>query len=232
MCQRASSRKSRASSPIGDSTTRIDTPHDPDRVDASIAPRCSVWQPLRCMTELDELRASPVPRPAALCRRFAGRIDSIWGFILYGILWFCCACGIATLGLLVGVTVVGHVPEPLGIAVVVLCWVGSFVGSWVPFVRWVRRRRGAAERLFREGAFVDARVQEVHHLWMRGAPFTRAVLRATDELGAHRIGLSVGGHPPLLREGASMPVLLVRGYGYCAVFPPGGRLVTSSRTDG
>jgi hypothetical protein len=183
------------------------------------------------MTELDELRAIPVPRPAALCRRFARRIDSIWGFIAYGILWFCCACGVATLGLLAGAMIVGHVPEPLGVAVVVLCWVGSFVGSWVPFVRWVRRRRSTAERLFREGTVLDARVEEVHHLWMRGAPFTRTFLRATDEVGAHRIGLSVGGHPPLLREGVTMPVLLVRGYGYCAAFPSGGRLVASSRAD-
>lgn len=48
---------------------------------------------------------------------------------------------------------------------------------------------------------------------------------------AHRIGLSVGGHPPLRREGVTMPVLLVRDYGDCAVFPSGGRLVASSRTD-
>ncbi|MBK6918205.1 MAG: hypothetical protein IPH07_12455 [Deltaproteobacteria bacterium] len=183
------------------------------------------------MSELEELRATPVPRPTALCRRLARRVDSTWGFIAYGLVWFCCTCGFATLGLLVGVTITGGEQGPVARAVVMVLWVGGFVGGWVPFVVWVRRRRAGAARLFREGSFVDAHVQSVQHVWVRGVAITRAVLHAADEGGAHRIGLSVGGHPEAPRVGMAMPVLLVRGYGYCAVFPADGRLVTSSRTD-
>lgn len=183
------------------------------------------------MSELEELRATPVPRPTALCRRLARRVDSTWAFIAYGLVWFCCTCGFATLGLLVGVTITGGEQGPVARAVVIVLWVGGFVGGWVPFVLWVRRRRAGAARLFREGSFVDAHVQSVQHVWVRGVAITRAVLHAADEGGAHRIGLSVGGHPEAPRVGMAMPALLVRGYGYCAVFPADGRLVTSSRTD-
>lgn len=183
------------------------------------------------MSELDELRATPVPRPTALCRRLARRVDSTWGFIAYGLVWFCCTCAFATLGLLIGVTLTGGEQGPIGSAVVIVLWVGGFVGGWVPFVLWVRRRRTGAARLFREGTFVDAQVQSVQHLWVRGVAITRAVLHAADEGGPHRIGLSVGGHPEVPRVGTAMPVLLVRGYGYCAAFPSGGRFVTSSRAD-
>lgn len=178
------------------------------------------------MTDLELLRSTPTPRPREVCRRF--RLDSIWGFVLYGALWFFVSCLFATAGLFAALAVVDTPPTPLGKVVVMGAWGSGFVLAWVLFAMWVRRRLAPAAVLFRDGSFGDARVEAVHHLSIRGAPFTRATLRIDGATGRPTIGLSMGGHPPELREGAVVPVLWVPGHRYCATFPLGGRLVAAS----
>ncbi|HWB78341.1 MAG TPA: hypothetical protein VG755_25420 [Nannocystaceae bacterium] len=176
------------------------------------------------MTDLELLQCTPVPRPSDLCRRYARKIDSIFGFIAYGLLWFFVSCLFATAGLFLGIAIVGDGPSVVGMVFVAAMWITGFVGAWVLFALWVRRRIGPARRLFRDGTFAEATVGSVHHLSMRGAPFTRAVLAVGDR----RIGLSMGGHPRELHEGATITVLVVPDYGYCATFPIAGRLIAAS----
>lgn len=176
------------------------------------------------MTDLEHLQRTPVPRPAALCRRFARKLDSIFGFVAYGILWFCVSCLSATVGLFLGIAIVGDPPSLAEKILVGGMWVAGFVGAWVLFALWVRRRIGPARRLFRDGTFAEATVESVRHMSMRGAPFTRATLT----LGDRRIGLSMGGHPRELHEGATITVLVVPDYGYCATFPIAGKLVAAA----
>ena len=176
------------------------------------------------MTDLELLQRTPVPRPAALCRRFARKVDSILGFIAYGALWLFVSSLPATLGLLLGIAIVGDHPGVAGKVFVAGMWIAGFVGAWVLFALWVRRRIGPARRLFRDGTFADAKVESVRRMSIRGAPFTRATLTLADR----RIGLSMGGHPPELHEGATIAVLVVADYGYCATFPIAGRLIAAS----
>lgn len=176
------------------------------------------------MTDLELLQRTPLPRPTALCHRFARKVDSILGFIAYGALWFFVSCLSATLALFLGIAIVGDQPSVVGKVLVAGMWITGFVGAWVLFALWVRRRVGPARRLFRDGTFTEAKVESVRHMSMRGAPFTHATLA----LGDRRIGLSMGGHPPELHEGAAIAVLVVPDYGYCATFPIHGKLIAAS----
>lgn len=163
-----------------------------------------------------------------MCRRYARRIDSIFGFILYGILWFCVACGMATAALFLGIWIVG--PNPSGFAKVVVMglWAGGFVGAWVLFWLWVRRRLGPATRLFRDGVIVDATVKTARRLTIKGAPFTHATVVWQDATRERSAGVSIGGHPPELDVGRTFAVMFVGDYGYCAAFPIAGKLVAAS----
>lgn len=176
------------------------------------------------MTDLELLQSTPVPRPPPLCRRFARKLDSIFGFIAYATLWFFVSCLSATLTLFLGIAIVGDDPGVVGKVLVAGMWITGFVGAWVLFALWVRRRIVPARRLFREGTFAEAQVVAVRRMSIRGAPFTHATLA----LGDRRIGLSMGGHPPELNEGAAITVLVVPDYGYCATFPIAGKLSAAS----
>jgi hypothetical protein len=180
------------------------------------------------LSDLDELRRASVPRPLPLCRRLSRRIDSVIGFVAYGMLWFFFACAIATVALLGAIAVVGSPPSDAGKTFVWVAWSGAFVGAWVLFGAWVRWRSSPARRLFRDGVFIEATVQVVHHLHMRSAPFTRATLRFLDGRHERTAELSIGGHPAQIVEGATLTVLFVRDYRYCAVFPIAGRAVPAS----
>lgn len=178
------------------------------------------------MTVLEQLERTPVPRPSDLCRRLARTIDAPIGFVLYGMLWFFASCVSASVLLFIGIAIVGDDPGPVAKALVMGMWVSGFVGAWVLFALWVRRRIGPARRLFREGTLDDASVESVRHMRLRGAPFTLATLVLRG--GAHRIELSIGGHPPQVAEGVAIPVLFVADYGYCATFPIDGKVTTAS----
>jgi hypothetical protein len=184
------------------------------------------------MSDLDTLRSTPTPRPAAMCRRYARRIDSIFGFVVYGLLWFFVACGMATAALFLGIWIVGPQPGPVGMTIVMVMWGSAFVGAWVLFWLWVRRRLGPATLLFRDGTIVDATVQKSRRLSMRGAPFTHATVVWRDATRERSAGVSIGGHPPELDEGRTVPIMYVPDYGYCAAFPIAGKLVPASLAAG
>lgn len=166
-----------------------------------------------------------------MCRRYSLRIDSIFGFVVYGLLWFFFACGLATLALFVGIWIVGSNPGDFAKAVVLAAWLGGFVGAWVLYALWVGRRLGRARELVRNGVIVDAIVSETHRTTPRGTPYTHTILVWSDATSEHRARISIGGHPQELDEGRSVPVMFVRDYAYCAAFPIGGKMVLASRLD-
>ena len=180
------------------------------------------------MSDLETFRSTPTPRPVAMCRRYARRIDSIFGFILYGLLWFFVAAVAIPAASFLGTWIVGPQPGPVGVTIVMFMWGSAFVGGWVLFGLWVRRRLGRATRLFRDGTIVDATVHKTRRRSMRGAPFTHATVMWRDATRERSAGVSVGGHPPELDEGRVVAVMYVDGYDYCAAFPIAGKLVPAS----
>ncbi len=180
------------------------------------------------MSDLETLRTTPTPRPAALCGRYARRIDSIFGFVLYGALWFFVACGMATAALFLGMWIVGPHPGAVAKAFVLGGWIGAFVGAWALYWRWVRSRLAPARRLIRDGVLVDGTVKAARRLSIRGTPFTHATVVWQDASGERSAGVSMSGHPRELDPGATVPVMYVPGYRYCAAFPKNGKLVAAS----
>lgn len=178
------------------------------------------------MNDLELLRATPTPRPPEVCRRF--RLHPIWGFVLYGLLWFFVSCVFASAGLFGAMALIGTEPSTAGKVIALGAWVGGFVLAWVLFAMWVRRRRAPEAELFRDGSFADARIDSVRRLWLRGVQMTQATLRLDTAGGSRTLRLAVGGHPAALREGLVVPVLWVPGHSYCAAFPLGSKLVPAS----
>jgi hypothetical protein len=92
----------------------------------------------------------------------------------------------------------------------------------------VRRRLTPARRLFRDGVIVDATVQSVTRLHFRGSPLCRATLRFRLADRDRIAALTIGGHPPEITEGATIVVLSIPDYTYCATFPIRGRMFPAS----
>jgi len=183
------------------------------------------------MTDLEAIRLAGAPREDALAGRLAARIDPAWGFIAYGILWTVLAACIAQavfLGTLFAVVGEGPHRPPWGAAVLRDVWILAFVLAWLPFAAWVRRRRSAARRLFREGVLLEGQLLSVEFLRLRGAPFTRARGAFQHEGNLRKATLSVADHDQSLVSGSSIPVLFVDGYRYCAVFPASGTAVAAA----
>jgi hypothetical protein len=175
----------------------------------------------RGTTDLDLVRTEAPPRSDAVCRRLASRVDSVFGFIAYGVLWLFAAAMIATGVLFAGIALVGaHASKAAGYAVLV-AYAAAFVVAWVPFGAWVRRRRRAARLLVRDGVLAPAQIDGVLRLFLRGAPFSRVSLAIAPASGTRRGTFSVGGHPRELVEGATIDVLVAPGAAYALAFPVG-----------
>ncbi len=167
------------------------------------------------MSELEILRGEANPRSAATCARLGGRVDSIGGFIAYGVLWLFIACGVATAVLFAAIVVTG--PQPSGAAGIaaLIAWVLGFVLAWLPFVRWVARRRGAGRALIRDGVLIAATIEHVKSASARGARLRSASIRFVADGHAHHGLFSAGGTG--LVAGAAT-VLYTPAAEYCLVF--------------
>ena len=125
------------------------------------------------MTDLEALQAEPTPRSDALCRPLARRIDSIWGFVAYGVLWFFVGnslAGMVPLAAALALVKVTHRAGPLPswqLWVLAALWAVAVASVWWLFALWVKGRVAPARRLFREGVFVSATVESVHNLTLR-----------------------------------------------------------------
>jgi hypothetical protein len=182
------------------------------------------------VTDLEAIRLASAPREDALVRRLAARIDSVGGFIAYGILWLFAALIIsqaALIGTLWFVQQILHSP-PWSATAVLVGWLLGFALAWWPFVAWVRRRRAAARRLFREGVMLEGTLLSVDFLTLKGAPFTRARFGFQHGGDRREATLSVAEHDHGLVAGGSIPVLFVGGYRYCAAFPSNGTTVPAA----
>lgn len=180
------------------------------------------------MSDYETLSGEPVPRSEPLCRRYARRLESPWGFVAYGVLWFFVACGLATLALFAGIALAGDHAGRVAMGLVIAGWVGGFVFAWVLFALWVRSRMRPARRLMREGTFVAGAVTRVDRLSMRGAPFSVVKIAFVHDGRDVIASVSVGGHPTGVAPGAIVPVLYLPGYRYCAAFAVDGQLVAGS----
>jgi hypothetical protein len=182
------------------------------------------------MTDLEAIRDAPIPRPEPLCRRYAGRMSPLLGFIGYGVLYFAAVVNTAVLGVLFGLGSLFPAP-PAGqqqpgwvVGILTAGMVIAFLGAWWPYVRWARNRRRAHRAVVREGALVEGRVTQARQVWFRGAPIVTGKVAFSVQGREHVVGTSFGGPVTGFVEGAQVPVLALPGARFAAVFPDGARL--------
>jgi hypothetical protein len=175
------------------------------------------------MTELDIIRAAATPRPATLWRKLAWRVRSALGFVVYGLLILPWSFPAGVVGMLImlypGAALFDEAPLPQiwlvpTFAVSLACFSLPIIG----FVRWVKRLRGEAVALVRDGYLVDVKVTEARRMRARGGPLTSARIELP---GGAEAALSVSGHPESLSEGALLPGLVLDGASACLVFLDG-----------
>lgn len=177
----------------------------------------------------EQFRAQSVPRDAADVRRLSAGLESIGGFLVYGLLWLFITTVLALavssgLASLAGRHAVGWVNTAIG----ALGWL-TFGLLWCLYPHWAMRRRRAARRLFREGTFVDAVVERsASAIFPRsGSRITDAWLRLTVDGTPRSIYVGATGTPRGLEVGTNVSVLFIPGYRYCAVLLPGGDMLAA-----
>ncbi len=174
------------------------------------------------MTELECVRDSGPPREEGIVRWLAGDFEPLRGFFVYGILWFFVALAIAGvvpeqvfrgLGLSKKTLTDGQVFGILGL---------TFLLAWVPFGFWVRWRRAGARRLFRDGVLLEATMSAVSFGSRRGVDSTKVTISFVGGSDPRHATVHLFDHHRQLEAGATIPVLFVPEYRYCAVFPTDG----------
>lgn len=174
------------------------------------------------MTELECVRDSGPPREEGIVRWLAGGFEPLRGFFVYGLLWF-----------FVALVIAGVVPEQLlrGLGVSTKTLTGgqvfgilglTFLLAWLPFAFWARWRRAGARRLFRDGVLLEATLVSVSFQVRRGVDSTKVELSFASGSDARRATVYLFDHHRQLAAGATIPVLFVPEYRYCAVFPTDG----------
>ncbi|HET9991746.1 MAG TPA: hypothetical protein VFQ65_24625 [Kofleriaceae bacterium] len=110
------------------------------------------------MTPLEEL-AVATPRDAALCKRYARRMDPWWGFVIAGAIWVVCTLAISVLATIKLGETLGYADGSTGAKVLsmILLVAGAAIAI-VTFRSWRRRRLALKEKLVREGALLDMEV--------------------------------------------------------------------------
>ena len=183
--------------------------------------------------------AAATPRPEALCAQLARRIEPVMGFVIYGIVWIFVSMIAGLLAALLAIPLrmaIGGQTAAIWFQVTlwILFWAGA-VAAWVVYARSVRRKRGAARMLVREGELITGQVA------------TRVADRVAQ--GAARLALLAAGpglrvtwyrvvcaHPagnfsvlcPFAtrpEEGSARTVLYRPGYPYALAFDERGRAV-------
>jgi len=138
------------------------------------------------MTDLERFEQSAVPRND-LVRKYAGRIEPNWGFVLYGILYAFVSMAAMLLGMLLGIAIgkgVGLADGSTGLAVLAFGLAApATVLSWWPFFRWARRKRGHASGLVREGTLIQGKVAT-----RTSDRVARAAIKLAARLGGGHMG--------------------------------------------
>ncbi len=109
------------------------------------------------MTELDLVRDQRSDETVEL---LAKRIEPTIGFVVYGVVFLFVSTFPALFGGVIGALAmhaIGFAKEAVITQVValvlsILCW----VIAWIPYLRWARRKRGAARMIIRDGVLCDA----------------------------------------------------------------------------
>ena len=120
------------------------------------------------MTDLEKFKAEPLPRTDTFCRGYRGTFAPVFGMVMWGILYsfFTPIVPVATFigSAFVLKALVPSLPKLLpGWALTVLFAIAaiSFLAAWLPFVELMRRWRGRANKLFRDGVLVEASFFEI-----------------------------------------------------------------------
>lgn len=111
------------------------------------------------MTDLERFQGA---RDEALVKKFSRRVEPTYGFIIYGVVYFFLSSFVGVAGGLLG----GLICRGLGLTnestantvIVLILSLGAWALAWIPFVRWVQRKRSNARSLVREGFLCDAKV--------------------------------------------------------------------------
>lgn len=178
----------------------------------------------RCdMTELDAVR-EPGPRDEGIVKWLAGGFDSLWGYLLYTVMWF--GLSVAFVAIVPDLVV----PKTLAHDHFGVVLLASFVIPWVPFFIWVRRRRASIRRLFRNGVLHDARITNVTYRTKRGVDGTEVRISFDDGTQRRVSRVFLFGHYAELAVGGTMPLLYEPSCGYVAAFPMDGAPVAATST--
>jgi len=188
--------------------------------------------------EVDALTFDPPPRDPRFCSVMTGHFSPWYGFLGFGVLWFFIAGGITGVALLLEVLLLSGVistrPFPAWIGwLLTLGSLVTFILAWWPFARFVRRHRGQARRLFRDGQ-VLAGTFEPPDLVSAGAVFnlsartrgTRAKIRFVVEDASHTAEL-FSTRPLDVSPTTPCSVLFEPGCPYVAVYPREGGFVAA-----
>jgi hypothetical protein len=141
------------------------------------------------MSDVELFTTTPVPRPDELCARYAGKASPWYGFVLYGVLYFFLAFIVGALGMLPGVMLGVAAGAQGALWVLILAYIGgiaAFAASWVPFARWVKRRRASTSPLIRGGEVIEGRVFD-----RMSGPALEVIVRLLLDFAKSRMGYRI-----------------------------------------
>lgn len=196
--------------------------------------------------DLEEIAAASVPRPEVLCKRFVGRIEPVYGVVLYGVLYFLAIPPAVLLACMMGAVELADLLKirPNSFAQSVAVILGAAVGiagfalaCW-PFVRWAKRKRGRARALLRDGVLVEGTVATTTFDRLAQLAARMAMSASGGYYGNvdwYRVVFEHAGERhwvicPFARkpaEGSRRTVLFLPGYDYALGFDDQGRGVVS-----
>lgn len=183
-------------------------------------------------TELEHLRAIATPRPDEVCRALGWRAEPLSVFILWGVLWNMWLTVMAfTGGLFAGVAIGNAIGSGADVFAAILGVVAAGVSVFF-FLRWARRKRGAALHLVRDGKIVDAKIGDATATDAAQIASRLAFIatkrypkgtwyRATFLDGIQGFHLDL----PLENKAATAPVMFVPDYKYAFAFDHEGRAI-------
>jgi hypothetical protein len=191
------------------------------------------------MADLVDFEVSDPPRAPDVCKHYVRRIEPLWGFVVYGVLWYFVAFVAFAIGCAPGFLLGNAVGAKGALWVTVLGLTGggiAFLLAWIPFVRWAKRRRARTLPLIRDGVLLEGSVFNN----MSGPGLAAAGRIVTDfavgQLGVkfYRVTVEHEGMPHMLHvpnptfggrpaPGTTLPVLFHPDVAHALVFDQRGK---------
>jgi len=187
------------------------------------------------MADLVDFTESSLPRPEAVVRHYVRRIEPWYGFAVYGVLWWFVAFVAFAIGVMPGFLLAGAIGVAKTSVLAKVLGIGggllAFGASWIPFVRWCKRRRSRVEPLVREGTLYDGRVFDRMSgtggavakrlaadfaMSQIGAKYFRVSFERNDQHHILQVPNHAFAHPPA--KGDALPVLFHPASPYAFVF--------------